>query len=67
MPSFKEVWRHFGLILELDFCSLLCCSSEMPNLWRRRPKDGSLQVSRKAKDGSLRPFHVQAHAEFSFG
>ena len=25
----------------------------------------SLQVSRKAKDGSLRPFHVQAHAEFA--
>ena len=28
MPSFKEVWKQFGLILELDFFSFLCCSSE---------------------------------------
>ena len=35
----------------------------LPNLWR--PKDESLQVSKEAKDGRLRPFHVQAHAEFA--
>ena len=29
MHSFNEVWRHFGLILGLDFFSLLCCSSEI--------------------------------------
>ena len=31
-----------------------------------RLKNGSLQVSRKAKDGSLKPFHVHAHGEFAF-
>ena len=31
-----------------------------------RPKNGSLQVYMKAKDGILKPFHVNAHTEFAF-
>ena len=67
MPSFKEVWRHFGLIGELDFAHCFVVLQRLPNPWRKKLKDESLYVSRKAKDGSLRPFHVQAHEIFSIG
>lgn len=55
-----------GSFLDLIFAHCFVVLQRLLNLWRRRPKDGSLQVSRKAKDGSLRLFHVQAHAEFAF-
>ena len=67
MPPLKEVWRQFRFMPELDFAHCFVVLQRLPNLWRRRPKDGSLEFSRKAKDRSLRPVHVQAHAEFAFG
>ena len=51
-------------ILILD--NFLVVLQRLPKLWRRRPKNGSFQVSKKAKDGILKPFHVHAHTEFAF-
>lgn len=65
MPSFKGLWSILGSFRNLIFAHCSVVLQRMRNLWRRRPKDGSLQVFKKAKDRSLKPFHVQAHAEFA--
>ena len=65
MPSFKGFGGILGLFDNLIFAHCFVVLQRLPNLWRRRPKDRILKVSRKSNDGSLNQFHVQAHAEFS--
>ena len=65
MPSFKGFGGILGSFQNLIFAHCFVVLQRLPNLWRRRPKDGSFKVSKKAKDGSFKPFHVQAHVEFA--
>jgi len=77
MPSFKGFGGILGSFQNLIFAHSLLffrgcqtCGEGDPRTgvcrFPGRPKNGSLQVSRKAKDGSLKPFHVHAHTEFAF-